>query len=51
MNFKSKNAMPTQLTEMKAELTRMRKENEAPIKIKELNRKYNRLMTKWLNTL
>ena len=48
--YKTKTPMPGQLTAMQLELTRMRNAGAAPIAIKELNRKYNRLMSKWIDT-
>ena len=49
--YKTKTPMPAQLTALQSELARMRKAGAAPIAIKELNRKYNRLMSKWIDTL
>ena len=49
--YKTKTPMPAQLTALQSELTRMRNAGAAPIAIKELTRKYNRLMSKWIDTL
>jgi hypothetical protein len=49
--YKTKTPMPAQLTALQSELARMRNAGAAPIAIKELTRKYNRLMSKWIDTL
>jgi hypothetical protein len=49
--YKTKTPMPAQLTAMQSELARMKNAGAAPVEIKELTRKYNRLMSKWIDTL
>jgi hypothetical protein len=49
--YKTKTPMPAQLTALQSELARMKNAGAAPVAIKELTRKYNRLMSKWIDTL
>jgi hypothetical protein len=49
--YKTKTPMTAQLTALQSELALMKNAGAAPVAIKELTRKYNRLMSKWIDTL